>query len=215
MSEWGSRAGMARTSTGSEGNAILPPKDTTDSGVSKVDRTTVTDLADIAAAYAQIETQMQNADKGLNPLGLAKDVTPFDIDPAKIDAGETHFEQIYDRAQVALSNAVTTFNNANGCTQLLRQQADSLAAFQQTIANQEADFNSRLIESFGYPYAEDIGPTGTYPTGYNGPDLYHYMIMDPNQVDNSVDTQTYTVNLIMSQEYIDSNGGSGIRRRLA
>jgi len=31
---------------------------------------------------------------GLNPLGLAKQSVPFDIDPSLIDQGVTHFEQI-------------------------------------------------------------------------------------------------------------------------
>src|SRR3990167_320312 len=30
----------------------------------------------------------------------------------------------------------------------------------------------------GYPYAGDIGSGKLYPTGYNGPDLYHYMYID-------------------------------------
>jgi hypothetical protein len=47
--------------------------------------------------------------------------------------------------------------------------------FQKAVDDKEADFMSRLIEAFGYPYAADIGPLGTYPSGYNGPDLYHYM----------------------------------------
>ncbi len=208
VSEWGCRAGTGAYFDWVEGNAILPPDDTdpTHTGIRKIDRKTVADLHDIAAAYDQIEDRMKSADSGLNPLGLAKDVTPFDIDPTAIDAGETHFEQIYARAMTALTNAVSVFNNAANCTQLLRRQSDTLAQFQQTVTDQEADFNNRLIESFGYPYAEDIGPTGTYPTGYNGPDLYHYDIVDDNALrqDITQDTQAFTVKL--SESYVDGNG---------
>ena len=43
------------------------------------------------------------------------------------------------------------------------------------VDDQERDYKNRLIEIFGYPYAGDIGPGQTYPTGYDGPDLYHYI----------------------------------------
>lgn len=208
VSEWGSRAGMGAYLDWVEGNAILPPEDTdpTHTGIKKIDRTTVTDLGEVAAAYNQIEAEILKANTGLNPLGLAKDVTPFDIDPGRIDEGETHFEQVYDRAKTALSNAIAVFDHANNCTQLLRRQSDSLAAFQQTITDTEADFNNRLIESFGYPYAEDIGPTGTYPTGYTGPDLYHYDLVDDDTLRQEItgDTQSFTMRL--SESYVAGNG---------
>src|SRR5262249_40841290 len=35
-----------------------------------------------------------------------------------------------------------------------------------------------LIEVFGYPYAGDIGAGKTYPSGYDGPDLYHWMYVN-------------------------------------
>ena len=105
-------------------------------------------------------------------------MTPFDIDPGAIDSGQTHFEQIYARADQALSNALAVFNHATNCTQLLRRAGGLRSKFVQTVDDQEHDFNNRLIESFGYPYPEDVGPTGTYPTGYDGPDLYHYDIVD-------------------------------------
>src|SRR5690606_22407885 len=103
-------------------------------------------------------------DLALNPLGLGTNVVPFDIDPTLIDDGVTHFEQIYARATRAVNNAVTTFNHANNATQLLRRQADSHNEFEKTVLDQEQDFKSRLIEIFGYPYPDDIGPGKTYAT---------------------------------------------------
>ena len=41
------------------------------------------------------------------------------------------------------------------------------------------EYKNKLIEYFGYPYAGDIGPGGTYAQGYDGPDLYHYLWTDP------------------------------------
>jgi len=208
VSEWACRAGMGAYFDWVTGNAILPPvdDDPDHQGIQKIDRTTVTELREVATAYTEVEAQIRKADTGLNPLGLARDVVPFDIAPAGIDEGKTHFEQIYERAVTALANAVTVFNHANNCTQLLRRQADSITDFQQTTDDKEADFNNRLIEIFGYPYSDDIGPTGTYPTGYNGPDLYHFDVVEKSELlgEDIGDTSTFTVPL--SQRYTTESG---------
>ena len=199
LAEWGSRAGQGALFDWVTANALLPDTDTdpTHTGIQKIDRTTVTEIRDIASAFNDIQSKVDQADAGLNPLGLAKNVVPFDIDPNLISQGQTHFEQIYNRSLVALNNAITVFNRANGCTQALRQQSDAVANFQKTVTDQEADFNSRLIEVFGYPYGDDIGPTGTYPTGYAGPDIYHFDYVDESAItgDNPPPTQTMTVTL--------------------
>jgi hypothetical protein len=151
-------------------------------GIAKVDRTTVVELHEIPGQFDAIQAVLDQADAGLNPLGVAKDTVPFDIDPALVSMGQTHFEQIYGRAGQALQNAVSVFDYANQGSQLLRRQQDSLDAFKRTIADREADFTNRLVEIFGYPYPEDCGPGKVYPTGYcdNGPDLYHYMYVEPS-----------------------------------
>ena len=97
---------------------------------------------------------------------------PFDIDPAAMDAGETHFEQIYDRAKQAVLNAVVAFDNARGVTQQLRQQFDSVYDLAESLSAQETDYHNRLIEIYGYPYSDDIGPTGQLSAGLRrtGPD---------------------------------------------
>lgn len=184
LSEWGARAGQAALFDWAAGNALLPAldPDPAHTGIQKVDRTTVTELRDVAAAFLNIQDQVDKADAGLNPLGLAKNVVPFDLDPVLVSQNRTHFEQIYDRAVRALNNAVAVFNHANNSSQLLRRQADTVADFQQHVIEREADFKNRLIEVFGYPYGDDISPAGTYPEGYDGPDLYHYMYADRSQI---------------------------------
>jgi hypothetical protein len=208
LAEWGSRAGQGSYLDWVVGNAILPPVDTNPAhvGIQKVDRTTVGELRDILSAFQDIQAQVDNADAGLNPLGLAKNVLPFDIDPALVASGQTHFEQIYDRAVKALNNAISVFNHANNSTQLLRQQADEVADFQQGVVDREADFNSRLIEVFGYPYPEDIGPTGTYPSGYNGPDLYHYDYVDPFELIGVVSPPTQILSATFKEIQVGSQG---------
>ncbi|MCC6144730.1 MAG: hypothetical protein IT368_13065, partial [Candidatus Hydrogenedentes bacterium] len=192
FSEWSSRAGQGAYIDWVVGNAIIRATDPNpnNEGIAKVDRTTVPELIEIANAYTDIQTEVDNADLGLNPLGLGTNVIPFDISPSDIDDGQTHFEQIFNRALVALNNAATVFDRANDSTQLLRQQADSQASFERGVVEQEKDFNSRLIEIFGYPYPEDIGPGKTYPTGYDGPDIYHYMYSEETGIDRDRQLQS-------------------------
>ena len=184
LSEWGLRAGQGALVDWVVANALLPSVDENPAhtGIQKIDRTTVRELNDVASAFVEIQSKVDMADAGLNPLGLAQNVIPFDIDPTGVAAGKTHFEQIFDRAVGALNNAISVFNHANNSSQLLRRQADSVTDFQETVEARESDFNSRLIEAFGYPYTDDIGPTGSYPTGYDGPDIYHFDYVDVSEL---------------------------------
>jgi hypothetical protein len=169
-------------------NQILPyvqiPSAQQATGIQKIDRSTVPELNDISSAFMQVQGVVDNADNGLNPLGLAKNTVPFDLDENQINQGITHFEQIYSRALMAMNNAMSVFNYANNLTLLLQRQTDTIQQFQQKISDQENDFTNRLIEIFGYPYPEDIGPGGTYPLGYQGPDTeaLHYNYVDTDLV---------------------------------
>jgi hypothetical protein len=200
FADWASRAGQAAYLDWVTGNAILRAVDPRDgvTGITKIDRTTVGELPEVAANYVRIEKQQDEADLGLNPLGLGTNVIPFDISPSDIDDGFTHFEQVYTRAVSSMTNTETVFNYANNSTQLLHKQNDSIEDFQRGVYDSEKDFNARLIEIFGYPYPEDIGPGGTYKTGYAGPDLYHYMYADETGWDRD---------RVIQQVYFDPKGG--------
>ncbi|MBW1682362.1 MAG: hypothetical protein JRJ83_13170, partial [Deltaproteobacteria bacterium] len=47
-------------------------------GIQRIDRVTVVELREVASEYLAIQAQVDQADAGLNPLGIAKDVVPFD-----------------------------------------------------------------------------------------------------------------------------------------
>jgi len=196
LSEWAHRAGSAAFFDWVAANAILPATDpnTNHAGIEKIDRTTVSEIDEIISGLEGIQSQVDKANNGLNPLGLAKNAVPFDIDPTQIDAGKTHFEQIYDRALSAMNNAVTLFNHANQLSQALRSLQDSVNDFSQNVEEQERDYKNRLIEMFGYPYEGDIGAGKTYPSGYDGPDLYHYMYVDTLELngDTAPPSQSFT-----------------------
>jgi probable HAF family extracellular repeat protein len=189
VTEWSRRIGQGAYFDWLTANAILPAEDPNPAhtGIQKIDRMTVRELADIADAARAVQATVDQSDAGLNPLGLAKGVVPFDIDPSEIPLegilfGRTHFEQIRDRAIVALNNAVSVFDEANRSTQLLRQNQDSIDDLTRNARAQEVDYKNRLIEIYGYPYAGDIGPGKVYPSGYDGPDLYKYMYIDVTEI---------------------------------
>jgi hypothetical protein len=209
LSDWSCRAGQGALFDWVTANALLPDVDPNPNhtGIQKIERRNIRELGEIAEAYRRIEEQSDEADQGRNPLGLANNVVPFDIDPSAIASGRTHFEQVNERAIEALKNAVAVFDFANASTQLLRRQADDANTFQQRVTDGEADYNNRLIEIFGTPYSDDIGPTGTYPTGYKGPDIYHHDYVDDPEIAGTVTSQQPTLKVQLAQVNIDAAGG--------
>ena len=208
VSEWSSRAGQGALFDWVVGNALLPDVDRNPShaGIQKVDRLTVTELRQVPAAFEDIQSEMDKADLGLNPLGLTRNSIPFDITPSEIDQGKTHFEQIRDRAVRAMNNAIAVFDHANNSTQLLRRQSDAQSDFQRGVVEREADFNNRLIEIFGTPFPDDIGPNGTYPSGYTGPDLFHFNYVDVFQLAGVPPPTSQSITRTFQDLQVDSTG---------
>ncbi len=184
VSEWARRAGQGAFFDWVTANAILPANDTAHTGIQKVDRTTVAELDEIIGQHDEIQAQIDKADGGLNPLGVAAGAVPFDINPAQVTAATplTHYEQVSQRALSAVNNTLAIFNYANQLGQNLRRNQDTQAQLASNTTDKERDLKNRMIEIFGYPYAGDIGAGGTYPTGYDGPDLYHYMYVNATEL---------------------------------
>jgi hypothetical protein len=108
-----------------------------------------------------------------------------------------------------LNNALTVFSFANQSTQLLRRQQDILEDFTFNVVQRELDFKNRMIEIFGYPYDDDIGLTGTYPEGYDGPDLYHYMYVDPSELMGASSPEPIELTVTFREPQVDSQGVVG------
>jgi len=180
VTEWGCRAGLGAYFDWVTANSLLPSVDSNVNhvGIQQIDRNTVAEIRGLPVSFQDIQETVDNADMGLNPLGLARDAVPFDISPSEIAAGKTHFEQIYERALQALNNAQTVLDHVQYTTQILRQQMDSQQQFGDTVENADRDYGNALIEIFGYPYSDDIGPGKTYADGYDGPDFYHFQYVD-------------------------------------
>ena len=184
---WASRVAQGTFLNWVVGNAILPAVDPnpTHEGIQKVDRTTVPELVELTTLAAGLNTALDNCEGGLSPLGISEGGLALDLNPNQVVGGQngTHFEQIYQRAVQTLQNAVSAFDDAKDVTRLMRSEQDSLVALQDSIASQERAFNNSLIELYGTPYPDDIGPGKSYQQGYTGPDFLHYSYVEKTEFD--------------------------------
>ena len=169
-----------------------------DEGLSRIDRSTVPELSSLASLIPDIQKKVDRMDAGLTPLGLAAGAIPFDLSPiAAGDDAKTHFEQIRERAGTALTNARRSLDKAQFYGSRMRMLHESQVSREDQLETMELETKNRLIEYFGYPYEGDIGPGGTYPQGYDGPDLLNYAWMEPWQfgLRADEDVKSFTTNL--------------------
>jgi hypothetical protein len=153
-----------------------------DEGLARIDRSTVPELASLASMIPDIQKKVDRMDLGLTPLGLAPGAIPFDLTPiAPGEDGLSHYEQIRERAGTALANARKSLDKAQFYGSRMRLLYESQVSRENQLETMELETKNRLIEYFGYPYEGDIGPGGTYPQGYDGPDLINYAWMEPKQ----------------------------------
>jgi hypothetical protein len=201
---WATRTGQGALLNWVVGNSLLPDVDPNPSheGVQKIDRTTVPELRELAATVQDLQAALDNAEGRLTPLGLTEGAIPFDLDPTASVASTItpHFEQIYGRATAALNNAVAAFDDAKDVTRLMRSEEDSLADLRASINEQELAFTNALIEVYGTPYPDDVGPGKTYVQGYAGPDLVHYMYVENPELTfgrsyNPIAAQTFRIDI--------------------
>lgn len=185
LDETASRAAQGSFYHWVTGNAQLPDVDTNPAhtGVQIVDRTTVPELNELVSYADSFQATVDSANAHLNPLGLSPGAIAFDISPTELQAGNSHYEQIYARALRAVLNARGSFNQAAKMTRLLRNQENQIADQQIAIADQEEAYVNQLTEIYGIPYAGDIGPGKAYAQDYQGPDTERWFIIDrPNDL---------------------------------
>ena len=169
-----------------------------DEGLARIDRSTVPELASLASTIPDIQKKVDRMDAGLTPLGLAAGAIPFDLTPINAgDDGKTHYEQIRERAGTALANARKALDKAQFYASRMRILYESQTSRENQLETMELETKNKLIEYFGYPYEGDIGPGGTYPQGYDGPDLINYAWMEPQQfgLKADADVKSITTNI--------------------
>ena len=182
MDHWASRVGQGTYFNWVVGNSILPYQDNNpnDQGVQIVDRQTVQDSPGTARHGGRLETDMDNANAGFTPLGLAQNAIPFDINPQQVTGSnpQTHFEQIYTRAVQALNNAVTAFNAAQNVTQELRQQQNSLIRPAGRRDRSGTGIQRPIDRTLWHALSGGHRTWGDLSGRLHRPDLIHYMYVD-------------------------------------
>jgi len=185
--EWASRGGYGALCNWAVANDLLPEEEVVDEtgakyedrGLLHIDRGTAEGIGELVSAVKSIQHTTDRMDSGMNPLGLNDKALPFDLTPIGGADGATHYEQIRERARVAIENAAAVLDKAQTQACLRRHVEDAASTvYADRLAVAEQQYKNRLIEIYGKPYADDIGAGKTYPQGYDGPDYYHFMWMD-------------------------------------
>jgi hypothetical protein len=185
---WGFDHWVSRATSGAYlhwvlANGLLPATDGVNTGIRKIDRTTVPELDLIATTAAGFQAAMDSANTRVNPLGVTQGSIPFDISATELKAGTaTHYEQVYRRSLQAVLNAKGAFDQAGRMSRALRTQASTNTDLTQRIEDQERTFNYQLAEIYGQPYSGKIGTGKAWKQGYTGPDLQHWFIIDRPEV---------------------------------
>ncbi|MEM0897618.1 MAG: hypothetical protein AAGJ79_12120, partial [Verrucomicrobiota bacterium] len=156
-------------------NALLPEEDAINEGLQKIDRQSVPELTELTTLGAEIQGHMDAANRRTNALGLAENSLMFDLSPAELEEGSSHFDQILDRAKAALKNASEAHERTIATNNLLRSIENQADDYSFTVAQEEIALENRLLDIYGQPYAGDIGPGRTYPQAYAGPDFFRFM----------------------------------------
>jgi hypothetical protein len=244
LDEWTSRSAQGAYYHWVVGNGMLPDVDTYNTGVEKIDRTTVPELNDLATTLESFQTTADNTSARLNPLGLSPGAIQFDIDSTFLEVGSTagigdnavqgmgHFDQIRERAMKTLTNAAGAFQQAARMTRSLRNQENQLDDYNSLIVDQERTFRNQLVEIYGRPYEGDVGAGKTYKQGYYGPDLYQWFVVDrPNDLVDTVskDSVRFRIWMVTDREFniphldgdglikdydIESENGTQVRRNV-
>ena len=198
VSEWAHRAGQSAHFDWAVANALLPEEAAAATPINnpenldRIERSgSVDEIGAIAAGLHEIQIAMDEANKGVNPLGFDSDAMTFDI-----EMDSSHFEQIYDRATEAGGNALATLDMATQSQNKLRSLADDTDSLIQEAMAQDLDFRNRLIEIFGRPYDGTIGVGKAYPEGYLGPDTLLFAYLDKTKIDQIVPPKTGGSNIV-------------------
>ncbi len=202
VSEWAHRAGQASHFDWAVANALLPAEASAATPVNnpenldRIERSgSVDEIGAIAGGLHEIQMAMDEANGGVNPLGFDSDALTFDIElgfynNTAANDRRSHFEQVYERAVSAASNALTTLDMATQSQNKLRSLADDTEGLIQEAMAQDLDFRNRLIEIFGRPYDGTIGVGKAYPEGYLGPDTLLFSYLDKTRIDQIVPPKT-------------------------
>ena len=180
------------------GNAILPAGSTDPAtgkpleGLNLINRQTAkADLQALAGSLREIQQTMDGVNQGLTPIGVNPDTVSFGLD-SFYDGNswerKTHFQQTYESAVAAASNAKAALDFVSATSQTMRQIGDDTSALKQKAIEQDIDYRNRLIALLGTPYNGAIGAGQIFQEGYTGPDLITYTYLDATTIEQLLPT---------------------------
>jgi len=217
--EWASRGAYGAFCNWAVANSLLPEAKATDDdgvpyadkGLTRIDRSTVPGIAALSEAVAAIERTCDRMDAGKNPLGLDANAVPFDLTPIGDAQDATHFEQIRARAGQAFENARKVLDRAQTYANRLKLIQETEAGAIDNLDEMEDDACADLIAIYGRPYTQDVGPSGTYAQGYDGPDTYHYMWTDLSKYGLTSVEDTLVVTTVCYTVVVTNNVGAYVK----
>jgi len=211
VSGWAARAGQGALFDWAVANAIVPrdasdgdPENTDvlEQNLALIDRqVNRKELSQIAAAFQQIQSALDNANYGMNPIGLDADALVMNFDPLLASGSDserrTFFQQTYDKAVVASLNALAALRVAADASAKINRDVHNTIHIQQEAFKQDIHYRNRLIEIFGTPYSGTIGAGKFYPEGYDGPDTALYLYIDEVEWEKFVpsDSKNYSTRI--------------------
>jgi hypothetical protein len=217
VSEWAHRAGHAAYFDWLVANSLMPATaagavaGTPAENLDRIERSgAIDEVGELAGTFSQIQKNMDEANSGANPLGLASDAIAFDIDPnftitSSAVEGKTHFEQIYQRAITAGNNAAEALAYACSVNNKLNDLGSDTDATIVDSLRQDLGYRDRLIAIFGRPYSGTIGAGKAYPSGYEGPDILFYQYLDKTKIDQIVPGIEAAPNFVTWQTLYDQS----------
>jgi hypothetical protein len=193
VSEWANRSGQGAVFDWMVGNAILPAGSTDATtgqpleGLNLINRQTAkTDLQALAGSLREIQQTLDGVNQGLTPIGVNPDTVSFGLDSFYDGNGwerKTHFQQTYESAVAAASNAKAALDFVSATSQTMRQIGGDAGELKQKAIEQDIDYRNRLIALLGTPYNGAIGAGQIFQEGYTGPDLITYMYLDATTIE--------------------------------
>ncbi|MFM1770653.1 MAG: hypothetical protein RJA22_3182 [Verrucomicrobiota bacterium] len=191
VAEWSRRVGQGALFDWLTANAITPATVTnTAEGLDRIDRAAnIAEVSSLAGALSDLQSQLDLANRGQNPLGLDPDAMAFDLNPFYDSVWWERmgqFQQVFDRAVDAANNARAALSYAARADQQLQRIANDTRALQESALLQDLDYRNRLIQIYGTPYQGTIGAGKIFAEGYAGPDLVTYAYIDSAEVGDLV-----------------------------
>ncbi len=189
VSEWSRRVGQGAWFDWMTANAVTPaPPNNTEEGLDRIDRNaTSAEVWSVAAGLAEVQLLVDQANRGVNPLGLDADTMAFQTDPYYNGMSWERmppFRQSLDKARKAVASAQAAYEFASRADQQLRRRSDDTRSLQEEAIRQDIDYRNRLIALLGTPYAGAIGAGKVFAEGYTGPDTLTYMYIDATSPTN-------------------------------